>query len=293
LRLRWRRVDERVGLKRRPAVAGYFYEADPEALKARIERCFLSKLGPGRLPSERAEKPRRIKGLVVPHAGYMYSGPVAAHAYLAMAEDGIPETVVIIGPNHTGLGAGVSIMVEGSWSTPLGAVPIDSELAKAIQEAGSLIAVDEEAHLNEHSIEVQLPFLLHVAKRPFKLVPICMMLQAYEACLDVGEAIASAARGRDVVVIASSDFTHYESQRSAEVKDGKAIEAIERLDPRGLLEVVEAESISMCGPGPVAAMLVASTSMGATSAKLLKYATSGDVTHDYSAVVGYASIVVS
>lgn len=278
---------------RRPAVAGYFYEANPEALRSRIERCFLSEIGPGRLPKAVTEGPRRIKGLVVPHAGYMYSGPVAAHAYLALAEDGPPDTVVIIGPNHTGWGAGVSIMVEGSWSTPLGEVVIDEELAKSIQRASSLIAIDEEAHLNEHSIEVQLPFLLYVFGKRLKMVPICMMLQAYEACVDVGKSIASAAQGRNVVVIASSDFTHYESQSAAEVKDRAAIEAIERLDPRGLLEVVEARSISMCGPGPVAAMLVASTSMGATSARLLKYATSGDVTRDYSSVVGYASIVVS
>lgn len=278
---------------RRPAVAGYFYEADHETLRARIEHCFLSKLGPGRLPSVAEDGPRRIKGLVVPHAGYMYSGPVAAYAYLALAEDGVPDTVVIIGPNHTGLGAGISIMVEGSWRTPLGDVEIDSELAKAVQQRSELIAVDEEAHLNEHSIEVQLPFLAYLYGKRVRFVPICMMIQAYEACVDVGRAVASASRGRNVVVVASSDFTHYESQASAEAKDKLAIERIERLDPKGLLDVVESRGISMCGPGPVAAMLIAASQLGAASAKLLKYATSGDVTRDYSSVVGYSSIIVA
>lgn len=277
---------------RRPAVAGYFYESDPEALRARIERCFLSKLGPGRLPKVATAGPRRIKGLVVPHAGYMYSGPVAAHAYLALAEDGVPDTAIVIGPNHTGLGAGISMMADGWWRTPLGDIEIDSELARAIQEKSELIAVDEEAHLNEHSIEVQLPFLAYLYGMRVKFVPICMMLQAYEACVDVGRAVALASRGRNVVIVASSDFTHYESQASAEAKDRLAIEFIERLDPRGLLEVVESRGISMCGPGPVAAMLIASSLLGASSAKLLKYATSGDVTRDYSSVVGYSSILV-
>ncbi|MEM4699474.1 MAG: AmmeMemoRadiSam system protein B [Candidatus Nezhaarchaeales archaeon] len=278
---------------RRPAVAGYFYESDPKALRARIEGCFLSKLGPGKLPKVATDGPRRIKGLVAPHAGYMYSGPVAAHAYLALAEDGIPDTVVIIGPNHTGWGAGISMMADGWWRTPLGDIEIDSELARAIQERSELIAIDEEAHLGEHSIEVQLPFLAYLYGTRVKFVPICMMLQSYEACVDVGRAVASASRGRNVVIVASSDFTHYESQASAEAKDRLAIELIERLDPKGLLEVVESRGISMCGPGPVAAMLIASSLLGATSAKLLKYATSGDVTHDYSSVVGYSSILVA
>ncbi|MCX8204111.1 MAG: AmmeMemoRadiSam system protein B [Candidatus Nezhaarchaeota archaeon] len=278
---------------RRPAVAGYFYESDPSSLRARIEQCFLSKLGPGRLPKVAVDGPRRIKGLVVPHAGYMYSGPVAAHAYLALAEDGVPDTVVIIGPNHTGWGAGVSMMAEGSWRTPLGDVEIDAELAKSIQKASELISIDEEAHLNEHSIEVQLPFLAYLYGSRFKFVPICMMLQSYEPCVDVGRAVASASQGRNVVIIASSDFTHYESQASAGAKDRLAIGFIERLDPAGLLEVVESRGISMCGPGPVAAMLVASTLLGASSAKLLKYATSGDVTHDYSSVVGYSSMLIA
>ncbi len=277
---------------RRPAVAGYFYEADPDALKKRIEHCFLSSLGPGKLPKVEKEGPRRIKGLVVPHAGLMYSGPVAAQAYLALAEDGIPDTAIIIGPNHTGWGAGISIMVDGSWSCPLGEVEIDTELASRIQGAASLISVDEEAHLNEHSIEVQLPFLTYIYGEKVKIVPICMMIQAYEACIDVGRAIASAAAGRNVVVIAATDFTHYESQRSAEAKDRMAIEAILKMDAKGLIEVVEREAISMCGYGPVASMIIASLSFGASKAELLKYATSGDVTKDYSSVVGYASLMV-
>jgi len=281
-----------MGKVRRPAVAGYFYEADPDALRRRVERCFLDPLGPGSLPKVSREGPRRIKGLVVPHAGLMYSGPVAAHAYLSLAEDGVPETAIIIGPNHTGWGAGISIMVEGSWSCPLGEVEIDSELASKIHREANLVAIDEEAHINEHSIEVQLPFLTYIYGEEVKLVPICMMPQAYEACVDLGRAIASAAAGRNVVVIAATDFTHYEPQRSAEVKDRKAIDAILRMDAKGLLDVVAEEDISMCGPGPVASMLIAVASWGASKAELLKYATSGDVTRDYSSVVGYASLKV-
>lgn len=278
---------------RKEAVAGYFYEANPALLKKRVENCFLDFLGPGRLPKVREDGPRKVKGLVIPHAGLMYSGPVAAHAYLALAEDGVPETIVFIGPNHTGLGTGVSIVIEGYWRSPLGKVEVDSKLALDVQKASSLIVVDEEAHLSEHSIEVQLPFLTYLYEDRVKIVPICMMLQSYDVCLDVGKAISKAAYNKNVVIAATSDFTHYESQKSAEAKDRRAIEAISKMDARGLMEVVDRHNISMCGPGPVASMIIACIGLGASKAELLKYATSGDVTKDYSAVVGYASIAIS
>lgn len=277
---------------RYPCVAGFFYSSSSEDLKKQIENCFTSALGPGRLPKLNAQGPRVVKGMVVPHAGYMYSGPVAAHAYLNLSRDGNVDTVVIIGPNHTGAGAGISIVVEGTWKTPLGDVEVDEEVANSVWRASKLIAVDEEAHVGEHSIEVQLPFLIYTYGPRFKMVPICMMLQELEASLDVGVSVAKAIKGRNAVVLASTDFTHYEPHEVAKSKDEKAIRAILELDAKKLVETVREYDVTMCGYGPVGAMLVAAKELGATKADLLKYATSGDVTGDRRQVVGYASISV-
>lgn len=277
---------------RRAAVAGYFYEADPEDLKRRIEWCFRHTLGPGRLPSVKEGRVEKILGLVSPHAGYMYSGPVAAHGYLLLAEDGIPDTVIIIGPNHTGLGSGVAIMTEGEWETPLGRVPIDTELAMEIVRKSGVVDIDELAHVREHSVEVQIPFLQYIYGSRFKIVPITMLIQTLEVARELGNAIADCIADRNVIVIASTDFTHYEPQHVAERKDKLAIDAILKLSAEELYRVVHAEDISMCGYGPTMTLLVAAKRLGAKSATLLKYATSGDITGDYGAVVGYASIAV-
>lgn len=275
---------------RRPVVAGTFYEGSKETLVKRIEWCYTNPHGPGELPKARAGK-RELVGLVSPHAGYVYSGPVAAHGFARLARDGKPESFVILGPNHTGAGSGVSIVTSGKWLTPLGEIEIDGKLAEAIRRASELIDVDEVAHAYEHSLEVQLPFLQHVFGK-VKIVPICMMMQDEGTSGDVGKAIAKACAGKDVVVIASTDFTHYESQRSAVVKDRKAIDEILKLDWRGLLHVVDAEDISMCGHGPVAAMLCVALELGAKRAELLKYATSGDTAGPMPQVVGYGSVAV-
>ncbi|MEM1537497.1 MAG: AmmeMemoRadiSam system protein B [Candidatus Nezhaarchaeales archaeon] len=277
---------------RHPCVAGFFYDSNPEGLRRQINGCFTSPLGPGRLPKLNPQGPRVVKGMVVPHAGYMYSGPVAAYAYLNLASDGNVDTVVIIGPNHTGAGTGISIMVEGVWRTPIGEVEVDEEVANSIWRTSKLIAIDEEAHVGEHSIEVQLPFLIYTYGPRFKIVPICMMLQEFEASLDTGLSIAKAIKGRNVVVLASTDFTHYEPHTVAKDKDEKAIRAIIELDAKKLMETVREYDITMCGYGPVGAMLIAAKELGATRADLLKYATSGDVTGDRRQVVGYASISV-
>jgi len=277
---------------RYPAVAGLFYEGDSEALKKRIEWCFKHRLGPGSIPTANEMGKRSIVGLVCPHAGYMYSGPVAAHSYAELAMDGVPDVVVIIGPNHTGLGSGVSIVDSGYWKTPLGNVEVNDEVAKKIVKNSEIIAVDELAHLQEHSIEVQLPFLQYMYGNRFSFVPICMMLQLRDVCVEVGNAIAKALESENAVVIASTDFTHYEPQGRAYEKDLKVLKTIEALDPDTMLRFVDSLPVSMCGPGPVASMLYAVKKLGARKATILKYATSGDVTGDKFSVVGYGSVKV-
>jgi len=277
---------------RRPTVAGAFYEGDALLLKGQIDWCYTHPHGPGRVSCTKVGK-RSLVGLVSPHAGYMYSGPVAAHGFAYMARDGKPASVIILGPNHTGIGSGVSIMTSGKWLTPLGDVDVDGPLANAIKKTSDLIDVDTVAHAHEHSIEVQLPFLQHLFNGQFGIVPICMMMQDEGTSEEVGRAIAEAAAKKDVVIIASTDFTHYEPQRSAVAKDRKAIDKILALDWRGLLRVIHDEDISMCGYGPVAAMLCAAKALGAKKAVLLKYATSGDTAGPMSQVVGYGSIAVT
>ena len=277
---------------RYPAVAGLFYEGDSEALKRRIEWCFKHKLGPGSIPSVNERGERNIIGLVCPHAGYVYSGPIAAHSYAELAKDGIPDVVVILGPNHTGLGSGVSIVDSGYWRTPLGNVEVNSEVAKRIVRNSEIIAVDELAHVQEHSIEVQLPLLQYIYGDRFSFVPICMMLQMRDVCVEVGNAIAKAVENENVVIIASTDFTHYESHDRAYSKDVKVLKAIEALDPDLMLKLVDSLPVSMCGPGPVASMLYAVKKLGAKKATILKYATSGDVTGDKYSVVGYSSVKI-
>jgi len=272
---------------RKPVVAGAFYAGTPEKLRRQIEWCCKHELGTGIVPQVNEMGPREIVALVVPHAGYAYSGPVAAHAYKELAEDGVFDTAVILGPNHTGYGSPVSVWAGSSWETPLGEVKINGELAHEI--LGGVIKVDEMAHLYEHSIEVQLPWLQYLY-REVKIVPIVMMAQDIETARAVGETISKT--GNNIVIVASSDFTHYEPHSIAEEKDKSMIEAIVNLDEEMLYERREALGCTMCGYGPVAAAIVAAREMKANKSKLLKYATSGDTTGDFSAVVGYGSIVM-
>jgi len=272
-----------------PAQAGTFYPDTEGALRTQIQQSFLHPLGPGAIPTIPGTRNQNLLGLIVPHAGYRYSGPVAAHSYYLLASAGIFESIIILGPNHTGIGSGVSTMTEGEWSTPLGDVPIDTDLAQEIVDSSHLVDVEDEAHRNEHSIEVQLPFLQFIYPRRFKFVPICMMLQDLQTSIEVGEAIAKAAENHRAIVLASSDWTHYEPQEQAQSKDEQAIEEALQMNEKKFHEIIEERSVSACGYGPVTAMIHAAKLRGAKSGNLLSYQTSGDVTGNKSAVVGYAA----
>ena len=268
---------------RPPAVAGQFYEGDREGLIAQIENCYLHKVGPGRLPQLRDGK-RTLRGLVCPHAGYVYSGPVAAHSYAALAEDGLPETFVVLGPNHTGLGAAVALGTQ-DFQTPLGVAEVDQELARQLLK--DVLYEDMAAHRFEHSIEVQLPFIQHLREK-VKFVPICLMDQELGTAKKVGQIIREAIGGKDVVIVASTDFSHYVPKDVAAKKDRMAIDQILKMDARGLYQTIEKNDITMCGYGPVIAMMTAAEGGKAT---LLKYASSGDVA-PMREVVGYGSVAV-
>jgi len=277
---------------RKPAVAGSFYMASPEGLRKQIEECFLSPFGPGKIPQINPVGPSRIIGLVSPHAGYIYSGPVAAHGFYHLAQDRVPETVIILGPNHSGYGNPVAICSSGVWDTPLGSLEIDEELLVEIERSSEIISIDDLAHRMEHSIEVQLPFLRYIYGARCQFIPICMLDQNLETSLAVGETLAKVLAEREAVIIASTDFTHYEPQKQAEHKDKQALQAIVSLKPKELVRVVESLRISMCGSGPVMAMLAAATKLGAREGQILAYHTSGEITGEYEAVVGYASVAL-
>jgi len=275
---------------RRPTQAGSFYAGDAESLKAQIESCFLHKFGPGKLPKVIANGARRIVGLVCPHAGYVYSGPVAANAYFELASDGKPDTVVVLGPNHTGYGSALALMDSGVWQTPLGNVEVDSLVAHEIARETGLVDVDESAHRYEHSIEVQLPFLQYLYGDRFKFVPICFGIQDLASAEEVGNALVEVLAERNAVIIASSDFTHYESQANAAKKDGAALKAVEAMDAKQFLSIIESQNVTACGYGPIATTITAAKGLQAKEAKLLQYKTSGDITGDKSSVVGYAAV---
>jgi AmmeMemoRadiSam system protein B len=271
--------------ERPPAVAGSFYEGTADGLRKQVDGCFA-------VNAPVAEK-EVARGAVVPHAGLMYSGHVAATVYDSIT---IPSHVILLGPNHTGMGNPASINSRGSWRTPFGSVHIDEELAAEIMAATPLLTEDVLAHAREHSLEVQLPFLQTVAPAT-RFVPLCLSTYRYEQCEQIGQAIATVVRAHreredDVFLLASSDLNHYESQQVTLRKDHSAIDRILAMDPRGLWDVVREEDISMCGIIPTTTMLIALRSLGATEARLLKHATSGDINGDYAAVVGYAGIII-
>jgi AmmeMemoRadiSam system protein B len=264
---------------RKPIVAGQFYPASAKELKAMIKG----------MVKEASAKEDAI-GLVSPHAGYIYSGRVSG---AVISRISFKDTFIIMGPNHTGLGKPFSIMTEGSWQTPLGEVPIDAELGQRLLSTSKHLEEDDKAHFYEHSIEVQLPFLQYF-KPDFKLVPIIFGHPDGAIHKEVGREIARAVRelGREVVIIASSDMTHYEPQESAQKKDTQAIGAMLNLDEDELLKRVAQFNITMCGYAPAVSLIAAAKELGASGAELVKYQTSGDVTGDFSSVVGYAGIII-
>lgn len=262
---------------RTPAVAGQFYPRNKNDLKREISRCFEGV----------SSNEKEVLGAVVPHAGYMYSGATAAHVYTVLPK---ADTYVLVGPNHTGYGSPVSVSGE-TWSTPFGEVDPDIEFIKALPKR--IIDVDETAHKYEHSIEVQLPFLQYRFK-DFKIVPVCLGLQDEETALDAGIEVAEAVRrvNKKVVIIASSDFTHYRPDNVARGDDAYFIKPILDLDISEFYRRLSERNASVCGYGPIAAMLAATKDLGAKKAILLDYSTSGEATGDTSTVVGYAGIIV-
>ncbi len=269
---------------RYPRVAGQFYPADPEELKRQIEASFLHRIGPGELPEVR--EGGNLLAIMSPHAGYMFSGPVAAHSYKALAES-FPEnrTIVIIGPNHTGYGASVALTTQ-DWIMPFGNVRIDRDMAEMLIKSG--VFDDISAHRYEHSVEVQVPFIQYLSKN-FEFVPIVMMDQSLRSALKLGKILRKAIENHDkrVVIVASTDFSHYVPKEWAYSHDSLALERIRDLDVEGLYRVLRKYNITMCGYGPVAATIEAIRDRVKKS-KILKYATSGDIM-PMNDVVGYGS----
>lgn len=263
---------------REPSVAGQFYPGAASSLKKEVHK---------HLHEASKEK---VIGVVAPHAGYMYSGPVAGSVYSAIE---IPDTIVILGPNHTGAGKRFALYEKGAWNTPLGDVEIDSDLASDILKTCEYLELDTKAHVYEHSLEVQVPFL-QCLKTDFKIVPIVLAGSDMAAYKNLGAGLAASITKlkKRVLIVASSDMSHHESQDAAKKKDKIAIDAILALDEERLIKDVEGKGISMCGYIPTAVMLIAAKALGAKEAKLIKYQTSGDVTGDYADVVGYAGLIV-
>ncbi|MDD5169946.1 MAG: AmmeMemoRadiSam system protein B [Syntrophales bacterium] len=265
---------------REAAVAGQFYPAWPKELKETIK--FMVDTDANKVDAV---------GVIAPHAGYIYSGPVAGAVYSRIK---FKNTFILIGPNHRGMGKPFSIMASGSWKTPLGQVEIDSELAQAILKASKDLEEDSEAHQYEHSLEVQVPFLQYF-KPDVMIVPI-VLSQAPAAVYErIGKALAAALKktGNDAVIVASSDMTHYEPHEQAKDKDRKAIEAILDLNVAELVNRINRYRITMCGYAPAISLITAARELGASKAELVKYQTSGDTSGDFSSVVGYAGIIIS
>jgi MEMO1 family protein len=266
---------------REPAVAGHFYPSNVRQLEQALD---FSQGEPMKGP------PLRAKACLVPHAGYAYSGRIAGAVYRRID---IPSRLIMLGPRHFPAGQPLAILSRGEWLTPLGPAQIDSELAGELKRSCPLLREDPVAHEREHALEVQLPFLQKLAG-DFRFVPVALGTIVLAALEELGEAIARvvAAHSEPILVLASSDMNHYESDSITRRKDELAIERILQLDPQGLFHTVEQHEISMCGFGAAVTMLFAALRLGATRTELTSYATSGDVTGDREAVVGYAGIVV-
>lgn len=267
-------------MHRTPAVAGKFYDGSSSGLRKQVEQYVTS-----------GQPLMDAVGIMVPHAGLIYSGAVAGQVYSSIS---MPKTFIMLGPNHTGLGPAVSVMDEGAWEFPGGSLAIDRRLANRILQGTVLAVRDSQAHAYEHSLEVQLPFIAHFS-HDVSLVPVAIMSASYDNCRELAEAIVKEVQAVDypVTILASSDMSHYVSEKIARQKDKKAIEKILGLDPRGLYDTVMNEKISMCGVLPATVMLIAAQLLGARNARLIDYMTSGDVSGDYDSVVGYAGILVS
>jgi len=271
---------------RPPAVAGQFYAATGAELARQLERCFLDPRGPGELPTRHRASTRRLRAGIVPHAGYEFSGPIAAHLYALVAAQRPPESVLILGVDHQGLGGG-AVLSDRAWLTPLGPTPVDHDLVRALTHGP--LRVDDAAQAQEHSIEVQLPFLEYVVPHP-KFVALQVRFGRFEYLRDVARVVETAVQDRDVLLLASTDFSHYVPARTAERLDHLAIEAILAQDPRLLYETVADNEISMCGIAPTTVLLAALRDQGLT-ARLLRWGHSGEA-QSMRDVVGYAALAL-
>lgn len=302
---------------RSSSVAGLFYDSNPNDLRESIENCFFHELGPGKLPeipskgnkSKRNNKTSSIYGIMAPHAGYSYSGPIASFSYFELIENGMtngfPDTFIILCPNHTGIGTPLSIMTDGIWETPLGNVEVDTELAMELVKSSDILAIDDSAHKNEHSIEVHLPFIQYFAEKAgveFKIVPIAMWAQDLETSNDLSNSIIKAVNPanltnssannknpKSINIIASTDFSHYVPIEVAYKNDNMVLNHIANLNETAMINDIQKNNITMCGYGPVATTIIATHELGANTCEILKYGTSGDISGDNSSVVGYAS----
>jgi AmmeMemoRadiSam system protein B len=266
-------------MKRSPAVAGQFYHGSAERLTTQVQQYIT-----------RVAEREKVIGALSPHAGLMYSGYVAGSVYSSIV---FPDTFILIGPNHTGLGPRLSLAPSGEWEIPTAKLSIDEDLAAAISEELPALSCDSQAHEFEHSIEVQLPFIAYFS-RNVRIVPIAVMSISLQDCKTVGEGIAKAVMqsSRSVVIVASSDMSHYVSDKVARTLDNLALHEMIDLNPEGLFTTVVGKRISMCGYIPATIMLYAAKKLGAGEARLVKYATSGDVSGDFSHVVGYAGVLI-
>jgi len=266
-------------MMRRPCVAGRFYPGDRAELVATVKGYLLSRTR------------KKAIAVIVPHAGYIYSGAVAGAAY---SETVIPDDIILIGPNHTGLGEPASVMENGSWETPLGSVEVNSRLAGLIIDSDAGFTADEEAHTHEHSLEVQLPFI-QTLNPEASIVPVTVMHASKTGCVAMGKAIARAIKawGKDVLIVVSSDMNHYEPDATTREKDKFAIDEVLALEPGRLLDVAARKGITMCGVMPAAIAITAARELGAEKTRLVSYATSGEASGDFAQVVGYAGIIIN
>jgi len=271
---------------REPVVAGQFYPDKKEDLENMIQYCLEHKYGPGRKFKLSDEK---IYGIVCPHAGYVYSGPTACHSYKAISSQN-PELAIIIGPNHFGVGKDAATMTDAQWHTPLGEVQVDSESARQVAEISEFIEIDEYSHSQDHSLEVQIPMLQEILSNEFQILPIILRVQDMKMAMDVGNAVYEIAKKKNAIIIASSDFTHYEENSFAHQQDKALIEPILAMDVKKFYQVLYERRVTACGYGAMASAMIACKKLGATKGELLSYATSGDVSGDTESVVGYGAI---
>lgn len=267
-------------MDRHPAVAGMFYPDSPSELRQALQQM---------MPGDK--RARSAFGVVMPHAGYLYSGSIAGQVLDQVL---VPDRVFLLGPNHHGIGASAALYGRGRWHTPLGDVPVNTTLAQKLLDACPLLVEDEYAHRQEHSLEVQVPFLLQ-ANPQVEIVPICLGHGRLEDWTCLGRAIAEVIRKEEepILIVASTDMSHYVHEQRARELDRKAIDQILALDAQGLYDTVRHHRISMCGIVPVTVLLAAAESMGQLKARLVHYGTSGDVTGDRQQVVGYAGMVIA